>query len=272
MAQKDILQTTGSLSFVIGVSAAASLVASALVALFVKEVPPAKDKEIQSTEKKDDTDADTSLIACPLGARMWTGVATVCVVSFLFNVGDSTFHAFFSALLRDRVNLDAKSIGLAYTMLACVSLSVSAGVAGGVAGSAMQKFGPVATCAAGLSAVGSGLLALGALSVGAAPIAKHLVMGAAALYYCGVPLYGPTVPTMLLRCVPPNRRGAVMGLDGAINTIGRVIAPLVMGTLYRLFGPSVAFGVAGGMSFLAVATTLIRRFIVLRENKNLHLA
>ena len=32
-----------------------------------------------------------------------------------------------------------------------------------------------------------------------------------ALYQIGVPLFGPTVPTMLLQCVPPQRRGFVMG-------------------------------------------------------------
>eukprot|EP00978_Attheya_sp_CCMP212_P003237 scaffold6665_cov53-Attheya_sp.AAC.2 len=252
----DVFQTSGSLAFVIRVSALASLVAGALVGFFVQEVPI-----VETKKQEDDKNADHSIISCPLGTRLWAGVASICVVSFLFNLGDSTFHAFFSALLRDRANMDTKSIGLTYTLLACISLSVSAGFTGKI----MGKFGPVATCAAGLSFIGSGLLALGAVSTGTAFIPSYLVLGAAACYYCGVPLYGPTIPTMLLRCVPPNRRGAVMGLDGAINTIGRVIAPLAMGELYRKFGPSAAFGVAGGMAFLAVLITLVRRFVVLRQ-------
>jgi MFS transporter, DHA1 family, tetracycline resistance protein len=214
-------------------------------------------------------DADDVLVSCPLGRRMWTGVATVCMVSFLFNVGDSTFHAFFSALLRDYASVNTKTIGIVYTLLACVSFLVSATISTG----AMKRYGPVATCAAGMSCVGAGLIALGVVASGTVtflqPFLCSALVASAALYYCGVPLYGPTIPTMLLRCVPSNRRGAIMGLDGAINTIARVISPLVMGDIYRRYGPAIAFGVAGVGVFGGVVTTLYRRFVVLSDRKNI---
>lgn len=250
-----ILHTTGSLAFVIGITSVASLAAAALTALLVQEVPPTKKKQKDTLQQQQDEE----VVACPLGLKLWAGVATVCIISFLFNVGDSTFHAFFPSLLRERLSLDTRSIGLFYTVFASVSFLVSATVAG----KTVQFFGPVTTCAFALFQISMGLLILAV-----AQTTLGHVWSAAALYYCGVPLYGPTIPTMLLRCVPSHQRGAVMGLDGAINTIGRVIAPLITGELYRLKGPSAAFGLASSSVLIAAVLTLLRRGMVIRNRKN----
>jgi DHA1 family tetracycline resistance protein-like MFS transporter len=263
------VDATSSLSFVIGTSAVASLAASLLIALFVQEesavAASARNQGRSSNSSGKGTNAaqpasyEEEIISCPLGTRLWTGVASVCVVSFLFNVGDSTFFAFFPALLKNVLGLDPRSIGLAFTSFACISFAVSTTITG----ASIRKHGPVATCIAGLSAIGSGLLILSGASRMTSVI-PAVIFGAAALYYCGVPLYGPTVPTMLLRCVPPHRRGAVMGLDGAVNTLARVISPLIMGNLYSKSGPSAAFGVAGAAAFSAAIIAFLRRVLVLR--------
>merc|ERR1712046_77381 len=80
----------------------------------------------------------------------------------------------------------------------------------------------------GLGAVALGLLSIAGLCATTlidAPIRRLLLWGAVALYQVGVPLYAPTIPTMLLQCVPPYQRGAVMGLDGGVNTIARALSP-----------------------------------------------
>ena len=259
------VDTSSSLAFVIGTSAVASLIASLFIALFVEEESAVATIKTQGQSgsdentKKFEPSYEEDIISCPLGTRLWTGVASVCVVSFLFNVGDSTFFAFFPALLKKFLGLNAKSIGLAFTSFACISFAVSTTVTG----RCIRRHGPVTTCVAGLSAIGSGLLALAGASTMRTAV-PAIIFGAAALYYCGVPLYGPTVPTMLLRCVPPNRRGAVMGLDGAVNTLARVIAPMLMGTLYGTNGPSAAFGVAGVAVMSAALIAMTRRLPVLR--------
>ena len=212
---------SANLSFVIAVSSFASLVASVLVTALVRDIPEEELKTVQQNQKAYRKKLIPDVVACPLGTELWAGVASVCVISFLFNVGDSTFHAFFSALMRDSLNMSTRAIGLAYTMFACVSFTVSTTLSG----RSVRNLGPVATCAIGLALTSS---SLGLMSLQMS--LKLLTLGAAALYYCGVPLYGPTIPTMLLRCVPPNKRGAVMGLDGAINTVARVISPLIIGT------------------------------------------
>jgi DHA1 family tetracycline resistance protein-like MFS transporter len=262
VSESAVLCTAASLSFTIAISAAASLLAAAFVGTLVKDVARTKSKDSQINDEIDE--GAEELISCPLGRSMWSGVASVCLVSFLFNIGDSTFHAFFSTLLRDGAGLGTKGIGILSTLLACISFTVSTTGTSWI----LKTFGPVAACAVGLGFTGSGLLAFGAAAWPGITILQPrlaVLAAAAALYYCGVPLYGPSVPTMLLRCVPSSKRGAIMGLDGAVNTVGRIISPLMMGEIYRRFGAGAAFGLAGSLVLLGMGTALFRRFIVLRD-------
>ena len=88
LLRSEVMKLAGnSLAFVIAVSAAASLAAGILVGGFVRELPPKKNKKVtdpSSTAVDDIDDDDDFMVACPLGRQMWTGVAAVCVVSFLF--------------------------------------------------------------------------------------------------------------------------------------------------------------------------------------------
>lgn len=210
------------------------------------------------------------LIACPLGSKLWTGVATVAGVSALYNAADSAYFAFFPSLLQERLGFDTKSVGMAFTSFAMLSFSMSAFVSSRF----IRAFGPVAACVTGLGAVATGLMSLGVaaskaplFSVAGAvtPGIMAFVLGSASMYYAGVPLYGPTIPTMLLQCVPPNQRGAVMGFDGTINTMARVVSPLVMGEIHRRKGAGACFKVAGTLVYSAAALALSRRWLVLRK-------
>ena len=100
----------------------------------------------------------------------------------------------------------------------------------------------------------------------AAPRPSLVFWAGAALYQLGTPLYAPTVPTMLLQCVPRHRRGSVMGLDEAINTVARVGAPLLFGQLYHTLGAAAAFGAAGSAVLFAAVIAVLRRMVVLRSS------
>ena len=201
------------LAFVIGLSALASLVASGLIATLVSNPrTETGDNDTRDNATKDKHKSEEQLkeeyelVSCPLGVNLWTGVATVCVVSSLYHVADSTFFAFFPALLKKQLGLDAGAIGVVFTAFACISFLFSASSASNVL---IQKIGVVNTCATGLGSIGVGLLGLAvAASSGMGNLAT--VLAAAAFYFCGVPLYGPTIPTMLLLCVPPYQRGTGM--------------------------------------------------------------
>lgn len=135
------------------------------------------------------------------------------------------------------------------TSLACVSFGVSTTCFDLI----RRKTGLVNTAVLGLAFVAAGLAAVGAASGSLASFGA-----AAALYQLGKPLYAPTVPTLLLTCVPPSRRGVVMGLDAGVNTVARTISPLVLGALLRAHGARTAFAAASGCVGLAAALAVIR--------------
>ena len=85
---------------------------------------------------------------------------------------------------------------------------------------------------------------------------------AATLYVTGIPLFTPAIPILLMQCVPPNRRGAVMGLDSAVNAVARIATPIALGGVYHA-SPTAAFAAAGGVVAFACALVLVRRWMVM---------
>jgi len=262
---------SGSLATVIGVAAAGSLAASLIIGFLASEPdsapPPSAAAAASSADgvgkaREGKAAPADGIVACPLGTRLVAAVATVCAVSALYNCGSATYAAFFGPLAQDLLGLGIGGIGRAYTALACLSFAVSAGGSARVQGT----IGTVATCALGLAAVGASLLLMGAATLAAAPRPSLVFWAGAALYQLGTPLYAPTVPTMLLQCVPRHRRGAVMGLDEAINTVARVGAPLLFGQLYHTLGAAAAFGAAGSAVLFAAVIAVLRRMVVLRSS------
>ena len=89
-----------------------------------------------------------------------------------------------------------------------------------------------------------------------------LTLFAATLYVTGIPLFTPAIPILLMQCVPPNRRGAVMGLDSAVNAVARIATPIILGKVYHA-SPAAAFASAGAIVACACALVLVRRWMVM---------
>lgn len=270
-----LFMASGSLAAVIGATAATSLFAALLTAAFMAEVEAPKALPKGDTSGKgakpsaqplENTDG---FVACPLGSQLVTAVASVCVITALYNCGSATFNAVFAPLAQDLAGLDAGKIGLAYTLLASLSFAISTTTSAAV----QRRLGTVTTCCLGLSFVGLGLslvslvALLGGSVGGVLPPALLLAFwAAAAIYQVGVPLYTPTIPTMLLQCAPRHRRGALMGLDEACNTVARVCAPPFFLSLIASHGLSACTSAAAAAVFLGVLVAAFRRWIVLRES------
>ena len=190
--------------------------------------------------------------ACPLGRRLYAAVATICVTSFLYNAGQSTFDSFFPVFCAQQRGMGPTQIGATLTALAAVSFSISAAGFAAV----NKKLGLTSTTALGLA-----LVAVGLGAIGAAPTAG-LTLFAATLYVTGIPLFTPAIPILLMQCVPPNRRGAVMGLDSAVNAVARIATPIALGGVYHA-SPTAAFAAAGGVVAFACALVLVRRWMVM---------
>jgi len=270
----QLYQLTGSLAAVIGFTAASSLAAAATVSVFVREdlvpntaaVAPAPSAVAAAPPRKPSKVPEEELLACPLGRELATAIATVCVVSSLYNCGTATFSAFFGPLVKDLTGVGVRGIGLSYTLLSSLSFLVSISIAA----PAQMALGTLRTCILGLASVACGLLGMGAVvassaTIGTAQLAAFWL--AAAVYQVGVPLFAPTVPTMLLQCVPRHRRGAIMGLDEAFNTVARVAAPIAFGQLYSTQGPTTCLSAASLAVFLAAVVAVIRGLLVMRSTR-----
>jgi len=254
---------TSSLASVIGMTALGSIAASALVSTLVFEDSNAADSASKPTKRMPNSNAD-GLIACPLGSNLVAAVVTVCFVSALYNCGSSTFAAFFAPLAHEVAGLDVQGVGFAYTCLSSISFLISVKVSAPL----QRAFGTVAAAVCGLFSVGIGLIGMGLVTTASLGLSANMRTTyfwlAAMIYQVGVPLFTPTVPTMLLQCVPRQRRGTMMGIDEACNTVARVGAPIAFGTLYAKFGASACCGGAGFAVLLAALLAMFRRFVVLR--------
>ena len=191
----------------------------------------------------------TDYTSCPLGSSLIGAIATICAMSALENAGAACWDAFGAVLARNRCGLDARGVGVMLTSLACVSFGVSMTLFDRV----RRRIGLVRTAVLGLCLVATGLGSVG--------LARNSLTSfglAAALYQLGKPLYAPTVPTLLLQCFPPDKRGLAMGIDAAVNTVARCVAPLALGALLRAKGEAAAFGGASGLVLGAVGLALLR--------------
>ena len=195
---------------------------------------------------------------CPLGTGLTTAVATICVVSFLYNAGQSTFDSFFPVFASGTLGMGPTKIGATLTSLAAVSFGVSAFVFSRV----QEALGLTLTAAAGLGLVAAGLIGVGVAGSEVAAVA------AAAVYVSGIPLFTPAIPILLMQCVPKTQRGAVMGLDSAVNAVARIATPVAFGK--AIFPKASAAGAlnapflyAGGVVALAALVVVVRRWSVL---------
>ena len=264
-----LFMASGSLAAVIGATAVGSITASLLTALFMAEVKAVtKDSRPSKPTSASGRPLPDGFVACPLGSQLVTAVISICLISALYNCGSATFNAIFAPLAQDLAGLDAGKIGLAYTLLASLSFGVSTTTSASV----QKRIGTATTCFLGLCLVGLGLSLVGFVAylggnMGGAlpPVLLLAFWGAAATYQVGVPLYTPTIPTMLLQCAPPHRRGALMGLDEACNTIARVCAPPFFLSLIASHGLSACTSAAAAAVFLAALVVVFRRWVVLRE-------
>ena len=275
-----LLFSGSSLSACISVTGWASIAAATLVAVIVREVrdPSADEGEgfqagdglggTRAAEPRDDVglgssgaatkaatagaEEEKTALACPLGKGLVAAVATICVTSFLYNAGQSTFDSFFPVFSTEVLGMGPRAIGTALTSLAAVSFIISATGFARV----QKSIGLTMTTALGLILVASGLTLIGFAT------SPELAFAAAVLYVSGIPLFTPAVPILLMQCVPPKKRGAVMGLDSAVNSAARIMTPILLGKVYYT-DPTRCFAAGAAAVALAAAVVIARRIMVL---------
>lgn len=247
-----VVLSNGNLQAILVLQGVASILAGAVVALLLRRLP-ARAPHAQTVKRSPATAKGGSLAAD--GSRgegssctSWAPLVITMALSCSYNFGQSFFDAFFAVHCADRLALGASAIGAAQTAMALIVLLVAAGFYGVT----VRRLGLVETAALGLLLIGLGLGASG--GAGSPP---WLAVGVL-FYAVGVPLFSPTVATMLSRGAPAHRRGFVLGADSAVNCVARVLSPVLLGAVYEA-SPVRAFGFVAVGAFLGSALAVAHR-------------
>lgn len=220
-------------------SAAAGAVATVLAAVGLVDFKPrARGKGSQRRRTSVGSD---ELCNVPSAVRV---AAPIILLSFVWSCTRTCFHAYYPLLLARRYPLSVASIGY---LLTVVSLFVAAIQVCGF-DRCRRWMGLRPTLGLGGLLVSVGLAALGITPAGA-PLG--LLLAVTAVYAAGVALLAPAVPAMLLKEVPRERCGMLLGAESAVVNFGRIVAPPLFGLL-PLRGALGVVGSATGLATIAV--------------------
>jgi multidrug resistance protein len=199
----------------------------------------------ESRAKADPTAARPAFLAGLKDARTNPVVSRVLVVTLIYMAGFSAMESVFGLWSESRYAWGAREVGLSFMIVGVISVLNQGFLAGRLA----RRFGEARVLATGMLLFGSSLvlqilapvawfpatrLELGGLSL---PVVQGwvipLVMAVGA---CGMSLAMPNISAMISRASPPDRQGAMLGLNMASSSVARIFGPMVAGGLFSGLG------------------------------------
>jgi len=216
-------------------AAALAAVAAVGVIVFLRE----------SRAKVDPAAPRPAFLAGLKDARDNDVVSRVLIVTLIYMAGFSAMESVFGLWAESRYQWGAREVGLSFMIVGIVS-TLNQGV---FAGRLARRFGESRVLAVGMLLFGSSLvlqvlapvawfpatrLELGALSI---PIVQGWVIPMVmALGACGMSMAMPNISAMISRASPPDRQGAMLGLNMASSSVARIFGPMIAGALFSGLG------------------------------------
>ena len=172
-------------------------------------------------------------------------VSRVLVVTLIYMAGFSAMESVFGLWAESRYQWGAREVGLSFMIVGVISTLNQGFLAGRLA----RRFGESRVLATGMLLFGTSLvlqvlapvawfpamrLELGAVSIPLVPgwiIPIVMAVGA-----CGMSLAMPNISAMISRASPPDRQGAMLGLNMASSSVARIFGPMVAGALFSGLG------------------------------------
>nr|WP_303683697.1 MFS transporter [Brevundimonas naejangsanensis] len=198
-------------------------------------------------------------------ARTDEVISRVLVVSLIYLAGFSAMEASFGLWAENRYAWTAREVGLSFMIVGLIS-AVNQGL---VAGRLARRFGEARVLAAGMLLFGlslvlqvvapvawfpAGRIDLGLFSL---PLVAGwiipVIMGIGA---CGMSLAMPNISALISRSSPPDRQGAMLGLNMAAGSMARIVGPIIAGVLYSAVGPDWPFLVGAALTVPAAAMAI----------------
>ena len=233
---------SGRLAFQIPLLVAAALaaVASLGVFLFVVEsrAPSAKD-----APKPRRRDALQAAVAHPVLPR-------VLLVTLISTAAFAGMEAIFGLWTQARFDWGPRQVGLCFAVIGIIA-SVGQGL---VTGRLARRFGEAKVLTAGLVII--------ALSLAVTPFVPTAAFVPVAVGFTafGQSLVFPTVAALISRSAPPDKQGAMLGLNMAAGSLARMTGPMLAGPLFGLaVGGPYWFGAVLMIPAVAFALTIEHR-------------
>ena len=236
-------------------AAALAAVAAVGVVVFLRE----------SRAKADPAAPRPAFLAGLKAARDNAVVSRVLVVTLIYMAGFSAMESVFGLWAEQRYQWGAREVGLSFMIVGVVSTLNQ----GFLAGRFARRFGESRVLATGMLLFGTSLvlqvlapavwfpavrLEIGALTI---PVVQGWIIPIVmAVGACGMSLAMPNISAMISRASPPDRQGAMLGLNMAAGSMARIVGPIVAGALYSAVGPNWPFLVGAVLTVPAAAMAI----------------
>lgn len=202
-------------------------------------------------------------------------VSRVLVVTLIYMAGFSAMESVFGLWSESRYQWGAREVGLSFMIVGIVSTLNQGFFAGRLA----RRFGESRVLATGMLLFGTSLvlqvlapvawfpatrLELGALTI---PVVQGWIIPIVmAIGACGMSLAMPNISAMISRASPPDRQGAMLGLNMASSSVARIFGPMIAGALFSGLGHDWPF-VIGALLTLPAALMAINAGRVIRSGE-----
>ncbi|MBL0969067.1 MAG: MFS transporter [Brevundimonas sp.] len=190
-------------------------------------------------------------------ARANPVVSRVLMVSLVYMAGFSAMESVFGLWAEDRYSWGAREVGLSFMIVGIISTLNQGFLAGRLA----RKFGEARVLATGMLLFGASLIAqvaaptawFPAVSLDLGAFTLPVVQGwiipiVMAVGACGMSLAMPNISAMISRSTPPDRQGAMLGLNMASGSIARIFGPMAAGALFSTLGHDWPFLVGAALT------------------------
>jgi MFS transporter, DHA1 family, tetracycline resistance protein len=246
-------------------AAALAAIAAVGVVVFLRE----------SRAKADPAAPRPAFLAGLKDARDNAVVSRVLVVTLIYMAGFSAMESVFGLWSESRYQWGAREVGLSFMIVGIVSTLNQGFFAGRLA----RRFGESRVLATGMLLFGTSLvlqvlapvawfpatrLELGALTI---PVVQGWIIPIVmAIGACGMSLAMPNISAMISRASPPDRQGAMLGLNMASSSVARIFGPMIAGALFSGLGHDWPF-VIGALLTIPAALMAINAGRVIRSGE-----
>jgi len=231
-----------------------ALINALLVLLFLPETR--KVREISTTHAS--STEQQGILPSGLGQLLRNKTLTrLIVINLLFTTAFTAMEAVFALFSQHMFGWTAKENGYIFAYVGIIIVIMQ----GGLIGRLVKRFGEQKLLIAGLLMLTLGLVLL--------PFSSTLAVMLIALgiLSAGNGAVTPTVSALLSLTSPRDAQGKVLGLSQGIASLGRIVGPLVAGSIFSLIGPGAPFILGGVLSFLALLIAFPIMPVALNRNE-----